>query len=126
MTPLPYICITLIKTMTSPLMTSPSKTQTSYKTHSTDFTYNIANQCEISDLDVTIESLRNRRPTVTGNASKSSLSNDNNTLSSQSSSILPSLPYSHDEDHSHQLVQVGSQPFTTHEGYTIALKHIFT
>ena len=93
---------------------------------SADFTYNIADQCDISNLDVAIENLSNRHQTVAGNASPSSSSNDNDTSSSKSSSILPSLPYSHDEDHSHKLVQVGSQPFTTHEGYTTALKYIFT
>ena len=94
---------------------------------STDFTYNVANQYDTSDLDTTIENLRNMHQTVASNAlSSSSSSNDNSTSSSDPSSSLPSLPYSHDEDDSHQLVQVDSQPFTTHEDYTTALKHVFT
>ena len=91
---------------------------------SADFTCIIANQYDTSDLDTTIENLMNKQQTVAKNASSSSF-NDKSTSSSNPSSSLHSLPYSHDEDDSHQLVQVGLQPFTTHEGYTTALKHVF-
>ena len=93
---------------------------------SADFTYNMANQYDTSDLDTTIENLRNKHQRTTNQGTSSSSSSNESSSSNDDSSSLPSLPHSLNDDASYQLVQTKPHPFTTHEGFTTSIKHIFT